>query len=250
MAGHSKWANIKHRKGRQDAKRGKMFTKATKEIMIAAKQGGGDPDMNPRLRLALAQAKAVNLPKDKVEQAIKKGTGELKGESYEELTYEGYGPGGVALLLDVATDNKNRTVAEIRHILSKHGGSLGENGSVSWIFEKKGVLIFDKTHHSEEKLMEVGIEAGAEDVKDEGETYEIHCAPEDFSDVVSAFDEAGLDYDSAEVTMLPTTTVPLDVEGGRKIMRVMDMLEDNEDVQNVYANFDIPDEVMAELEEA
>ncbi|WP_035069213.1 YebC/PmpR family DNA-binding transcriptional regulator [Nitratidesulfovibrio termitidis] len=247
MAGHSKWANIQHRKGRQDAKRGKLFTKAAKEIIIAAK-GGGDPASNARLRAAIAAAKAVNLPKDKIDNAIKKGTGELAGGDILEISYEGYGPGGVALIVEAATDNRNRTVAEVRHILSKHGGSMGEAGCVGWMFERKGVITMDGGKYTEDQVMEAALEAGADDVRDEGGTWEIHTAVADFAAVRDALEAAGLEMDSAELSMIPQNTVEVDAETGRKLMRLVDALEDNDDVQNVHANFDLPDEVLAELE--
>lgn len=247
MAGHSKWKNIQHRKGRQDAKRGKAFTKAAKEIIIAAR-GGGDPNFNARLRQAIASAKAINLPKDKIETAIKKGTGELAGETYDEITYEGYGPGGVALLIEVATDNRNRTVPEVRHMLSKAGGSMGESGCVSWMFDRKGVLTFPKEGYSEDQLMEIGLEAGAEDVVDNGDTWEVRTSPEDFEAVQQAFEQAKLTPENAELTMVPQTYVELDAANGAKMLRLIDALEDNDDVQKVHANFDLSDEVMAELE--
>lgn len=247
MAGHSKWANIKIRKGAQDAKKGKAFTRVAKEIMLAAKTGGGDVTGNPRLRTALLKAREVNLPKDKIETAIKKGTGELQAEIIDEMLYEGYGPGGVAIMIEAATDNKNRTVAEMRHILSKHGGALGETGSVGWIFSKKGVIVFPKAL-GEDKIMEVGLEAGVEDVVDDGDYYEVRTAVEDFYAAKQAFDNAGMKYESAELAMIPSTTVPLDVEGGRKVLKVTELLEENDDVQNVYTNADFPDELMAELE--
>ncbi|MEG6506980.1 YebC/PmpR family DNA-binding transcriptional regulator [Nitratidesulfovibrio sp. 1201_IL3209] len=247
MAGHSKWANIQHRKGRQDAKRGKLFTKAAKEIIIAAK-GGGDPASNARLRAAIAAAKAVNLPKDKIDNAIKKGTGELAGGDILEISYEGYGPGGVALIVEAATDNRNRTVAEVRHILSKHGGSMGEAGCVGWMFERKGVITLDGGKYTEDQVMEAALEAGADDVRDEGGTWEIHTAVADFAAVRDALEAAGMEMDSAELSMIPQNTVEVDAETGRKLMRLVDALEDNDDVQNVHANFDLPDEVLAELE--
>ncbi|MGJ3523815.1 YebC/PmpR family DNA-binding transcriptional regulator [Nitratidesulfovibrio sp. D1] len=247
MAGHSKWANIQHRKGRQDAKRGKLFTKAAKEIIIAAK-GGGDPASNARLRAAIAAAKAVNLPKDKIENAIKKGTGELAGGDILEISYEGYGPGGVALIVEAATDNRNRTVAEVRHILSKHGGSMGETGCVGWMFERKGVITLDGGKYTEDQVMEAALEAGADDVRDEGGTWEIHTAVADFAAVRDALEAVGMEMDSAELSMIPQNTVEVDADTGRKLMRLVDALEDNDDVQNVHANFDLPDEVLAELE--
>lgn len=246
MAGHSKWANIKHRKAAQDAKKGKAFTRAAKEIMLAAKTGG-DPDMNPRLRTALAAARSVNLPKDKIEQAIKKGTGELQAEALEEIVYEGYGPAGVAVMVEVATDNRNRTVAEIRHLFTKAGGNLGENGSVGWMFDKKGVIIFSAEGNSEDELMEIGLEAGAEDILSEDDSFEIRTAPEDFNDVQQAFDDAGKEYENAEISLIPQTTVDLDLDTARKVMRLIDGLEENEDVQNVSTNADFPDELMDEM---
>ena len=246
MAGHSKWANIKHRKAAQDAKKGKAFTRAAKEIMLAAKTGG-DPDMNPRLRTALAAARAVNLPKDKIELAIKKGTGELQAEALEEIVYEGYGPAGVAVMVEVATDNRNRTVAELRHAFTKSGGNLGETGSVGWMFDKKGVLIFPAEGNNEDNLMEIGLEAGAEDVLAEDESFEVRTGIEEFNDVQQAFDDAGVAYESAELTLIPQTTVDLDLETARKVLRLIDALEENDDVQNVSTNADFPDEIMEEL---
>jgi YebC/PmpR family DNA-binding regulatory protein len=246
MAGHSKWKNIQHRKGRQDLKRGKMFTKVTKEIILAAK-GGGDPDMNARLRAAIDAAKAVNLPKDKIDTAIKKGTGELASEALEEIMYEGYGPGGVAVLVEAVTDNRNRTVAEVRHILSKNGGSMGAAGCVAWMFDKKGVFTFDKAAYNEEQLLEAGLEAGVEDVFDEDESWQVQCAVEDFQNVRTAFEAAGIVFQSAELNRIPQNTVAVDADTGRKMLKLYDALDDNDDVQNVYANFDLPDELLAEM---
>jgi YebC/PmpR family DNA-binding regulatory protein len=246
MAGHSKWANIKHRKGAQDAKRGKMFTKAAKEIMLAAK-GGGDPAFNPRLRTAIAAAKAVNLPKDKIDTAIKKGTGELQSEVLEEVMYEGYGPSGVAILVEAATDNKNRTVADVRHIFSKRGGNMGESGSVAWMFDRKGMFVFSKEKYDEDTLLEFGLEAGAEDVTDEDDSLVVSCAFEDFGALQQAFDDAKMTYESAEVTMVPQNTIEVDAETGKKLLTLMEAMEDHEDVQNVHANFDLPDELLAEM---
>ena len=248
MAGHSKWHNIMHRKGRQDAKRGKLFTKAAKEIIIAAKEGGGDPDGNNRLRAAIAAAKAVNLPKDKIENAIKKGTGEIAGGDVYETFYEGYGPGGIALLVEVATDNKNRTVAEIRHILSKGGGSMGEAGCVAWMFEKKGALYFSKQAYSEEQVMEVGLEAGAEDILDDGDSFEVRTAPTDFTTVEEAFAAAGVEPESTEMRQVPQNTIDLDVEAGRKFVNLLEKLEDNDDVQNVYSNAELPEALLEEMD--
>ncbi len=242
MAGHSKWANIQHRKGRQDAKRGKLFTKAAKEIIIAAK-GGGDPAMNARLRAAIAAGKAVNLPKDKIEAAIRKGTGEDAGGDLTETFYEGYGPGGIAVMVEVATDNKNRTVAEVRHLFSKHGGSMGENGSVAWMFDHKGVISVEKNAYPEEKIMEAALEAGADDVIDDGEEWTIHTALTDFTAVRDSLETAGIVMQSAELAMVPQNLVAVDVDMGQKVLRLMDALDDNDDVQNVYANVDFPEDM-------
>ncbi len=247
MAGHSKWANIKHRKGAADARRGKIFTKLTKEIIVAARMGGGDPSANPRLRKAINAAKAENMPKDKIERAIKKGTGELEGVNYEESTYEGYGPGGAAILVESLTDNKNRAVAEIRHIFSKHGGNLGENGSVAWMFDKKGYLVIEKSAVDEDTLMETALEAGAEDVREDGDNFEVITAPEDFESVREAIEKANIANITAEVTMLPQNTTTLSGSQAEKMIRLMDALEDCDDVQKVYTNADIPDEVMEKL---
>ncbi|EFL49415.1 protein of unknown function DUF28 [Solidesulfovibrio fructosivorans JJ]] len=245
MAGHSKWHNIQARKSVQDAKKSKFFTKVTKELMLAARAGGADTALNTRLKSAIAAAKAVNLPKDKIEQAIKKGTGELAGENFDEVLYEGYGPGGVAILVEAATDNRNRTVAEVRHLLSKGGGSMGEAGCVGWMFAKKGVFSFPKESFTEEQLMEVALEHGAEDIADEGDVWEVHCAPEDFDALSGAFEAAGMTIDDAEVSMLPSNTVSLDAENGQKLIKLIDMLEDNDDVQKVHTNGDLPDELLA-----
>ena len=247
MAGHSKWHNIQHRKGRQDAKRGKIFTKVTKEIFLAARTGGGDVNVNNRLRSAIESAKAVNLPKDKIETAIKKGTGELAAENLDEVFYEGYGPGGAAMLVEAITDNKNRTVAEIRHMLSKSGGSMGESGCVAWMFDNKGVFSFEKEAYSEEDIMEAGLEAGVEDIEDDGEVWQVTSAPEDFVAVKKAYDQAGIKYVEALVTMVPRNTVDVDAETGRRLLRLYESLDDHDDVQNVYSNFELPDEVLKEL---
>ncbi|WP_319543419.1 YebC/PmpR family DNA-binding transcriptional regulator [uncultured Pseudodesulfovibrio sp.] len=246
MAGHSKWANIQHRKGRQDAKRAKFFTKAAKDIILAAKAGGGNPEDNSTLRLAIQKAKEVNLPKDKIENAIKKGTGELAGGDIMEILYEGYGPGGVAMLVDVASDNKNRIVAEIRHAFTKHGGNMAEAGAVSYLFNKKGVIIFDKEKYTEDDLMEIGLEAGAEDIIDDGDTFTVHTAPGDFMAVQQAFVDAGMEYQSAEFEQVPETLVPVDVPTGKKVMALFEALEDNDDTQKVYLNADFPDELFDE----
>lgn len=246
MAGHSKWANIQHRKGRQDAKRGKEFTKAAKEIIIAAKNGG-DPAGNPRLRAAIAAAKSINLPKDKIEAAIRKGTGQDSGGDITEIMYEGYGPGGVAVLIEVATDNRNRSVADLRHMMSKNGGSMGESGSVSWMFERKGVFIFEKTAYSEEELMEAALTAGADDLHDEGDTWEIHTSMSDFNIVREVFESDKLVMKSAELVMIPQNMISVDIETAKKVVKLLEALEDYDDVQQVYSNVDIPDEIMNEL---
>ena len=248
MSGHSKWANIQHRKGRQDAKRGKEFTKAAKEIIIAAKNGG-DPASNSRLRAAIAAAKSINLPKDKIEAAIRKGTGQDAGGDIIEINYEGYGPGGVAVIVETATDNRKRTVAEIRHLMSKGGGSMGENGCVSWKFERKGVIQFSKEKYTEDQLMEAALEAGADDLRDEGDVWEIQTAMADFNAVREAFEAAGLEMISAELNQVPQTTMEVDLETARKLLRFIELLEDNDDVQNVYSDADISDEIMAQLED-
>ena len=248
MSGHSKWANIQHRKGRQDAKRGKEFTKAAKEIIIAAKNGG-DPASNSRLRAAIAAAKSINLPKDKIEAAIRKGTGQDAGGDIIEINYEGYGPGGVAVIVETATDNRNRTVAEIRHLMSKGGGSMGENGCVSWKFERKGVIQFSKEKYTEDQLMEAALEAGADDLRDEGDVWEIQTAMADFNAVREAFEAAGLEMISAELNQVPQTTMEVDLETARKLLRFIELLEDNDDVQNVYSDADISDEIRAQLED-
>jgi YebC/PmpR family DNA-binding regulatory protein len=249
MAGHSKWANIKHRKSAEDARRGKIFTKLVKEIIVAARIGGGDPNANPRLRAAIQNAKSNNLPKDKVERSIKKGTGELEGVNYEETFYEGYGPGGAAVLVESLTDNKNRTVSDVRHIFSKHGGKLGENGSVNWMFDKKGWLAIRKSDADEETLMTAALEAGAEDIKeDDPENYEVITPPDALEEVKAALDVAGIPYENDEVTMLPQTYISLAGKEAEQMFRLMDALDDNDDVQKVYTNADIPEEVMAEMQ--
>jgi YebC/PmpR family DNA-binding regulatory protein len=245
MSGHSKWATTKHKKAAVDAKRGKIFTKITKEISVAAKLGGGDPAGNPRLRTAVAKAKAVSMPADNIKRAIQKGTGELPGVSYEEITFEGYGPAGVALMIEVMTDNRNRTVSEIRHILGKLGGNLGESGCVSWMFNKKGYLVVNQSKANEEKLMDLALDAGAEDMQTEDDNFVITMAPNDFEQVKKALEDAGIVPDAAEVTMLPQTYVKLEGKEADQMLRLMEQLEDNDDVQNVYANFDIPEEILA-----
>jgi YebC/PmpR family DNA-binding regulatory protein len=244
MSGHSKWSTIKHKKGAADAKRGKIFTRLIKEITVAARMGGGDANANPRLRAAIAAAKTENMPKDNIDRAVKKGTGELEGVSYEESTYEGYGPGGAAVLLESLTDNKNRAVADIRHIFAKNGGNLGENGCVAWMFDKKGYINVEKTAVDEDTLMETVLEAGAEDVRDDGDNFEIITAPDDFEAVKEAVEKAQVPYVEAEVTMLPQTNASLTGKDAEKMIRLMDMLEDCDDVQKVYTNADIAEDVI------
>ncbi len=247
MSGHSKWSSIKHKKGITDARRGKAFTKLIKEITVAARLGGGDPDANPRLRTAIAAAKAENMPKDNIERAVKKGTGELEGVAYEEVYYEGYGPGGAAVLVESLTDNKKRTVADIRYIFSKAGGSLGEAGCVAWMFEKKGMFVFEKGGTDEETLMEAVLDAGGEDIRDEESTFEVITSPEDFERVKKALDQRNLRYFLGEITMVPRSTVKLEDKQAEQMLRLMDNLEDSDDVQKVYSNFDIADKTLEEI---
>jgi YebC/PmpR family DNA-binding regulatory protein len=244
MSGHSKWANIKHRKGAADARRGKIFTRLIKEITMAARLGGGDASCNPRLRAAILEAKAENMPKDNIERGIKKGTGELEGVSYEEIVYEGYGPGGAAVMVESMTDNKNRAVADIRHIFSKCGGNLGENGCVSYMFDKKGLIEVDRDSVNEDTLMETALEAGAEDIREEETIFEVITEPQAFEAVKEALDAAAIKYTLAEVTMIPQTTLNLSGKEAEQMFRLMEMLEDCEDVQKLYTNADIPDDVM------
>jgi YebC/PmpR family DNA-binding regulatory protein len=245
MSGHSKWATIKHKKGATDAKRGKIFTRLIKEITIAAKTGGGDPDGNPRLRGAIAAAKAENMPSDNIKRAIQRGTGELEGISYEEITYEGYGPGGVALIVDVLTDNKNRAVSEIRHAFTKNGGNLGESNSVSWMFTKKGVITIAKSSAGEDKLTEIVLEAGAEDLSDEGENWEVLCDPKDFEAVTEALKTAKIAPEHAEVTKIASTYTKLEGTQANAMVRLLETIEDLDDTQNVYSNFDFDEDSMA-----
>ena len=244
MAGHSKWANIKHRKGAQDARRGKVFTKLIKEITVAARMGGGDPNSNPRLRRALDAAKSENMPKDNMDRAVKKGTGELEGVNYEESTYEGYGPGGAAVFVESLTDNKNRAVSEIRHCFSKCGGNMGAGGCVAWMFDNKGYLVVEKSAVGEDQLMEVALDAGAEDVREDGDNFEVITAPEDFIAVKDAIDAAEIPHIAAEVTMLPQNTTSLTGKEAQQMIRLMDMLDNCDDVQKVYTNADIPDDMI------
>ncbi|MGH9340503.1 MAG: YebC/PmpR family DNA-binding transcriptional regulator [Acidobacteriota bacterium] len=250
MSGHSKWHSIKHKKAAADAKRGRAFTRLIKEITVAARIAGGDVDSNPRLRTAVQAAKDANMPLDNIKRAVMKGTGELPGQSYEAVTYEGYGPSGVAIFIESLTDNKNRTVAEIRHILGKNGGNLGESGSVQWMFERKGYIAVSKAGASEEKLLEVTLEAGAEDLRAEGDTFEIYTAFESFDAVRSSIEGAGIPIQTAEVTMIPQNEVPLEGKKAEQMLKLIEALEDHEDVQNVYANFDIDEAEMEALASA
>ena len=245
MSGHSKWATIKHKKGATDAKRGKIFTRLIKEITIAAKSGGGDPDGNPRLRTAILAAKAENMPADNIKRAVQRGTGELEGLSYDEITYEGYGPGGVAIIIDVLTDNKNRAVSEVRHAFSKNGGNLGAEGAVSWMFSKKGVISIEKDAASEDKLMEIVLESGAEDLNDEGESWEILSDPKDFEAVVDALKAAKIPTQTAEVTKIASTYTKLEGSQASAMMRLLETIEDLDDTQNVYSNFDFDEASMS-----
>ena len=248
MSGHSKWASIKHKKGAVDAKRGKVFTKLIKEITVATRMGEKDPDSNPRLRVAIAAAKAENMPKENIERAIKKGTGDLEGSNYEEVTYEGYGPGGVAVLIEVLTDNKNRAVADVRHLFERSGGNLGEAGCVAWMFSQKGLIVFQKDQTDEDMLFELALEAGADDIEEDEKEIEVITEPSSFEQVKTAIENAGLRYTLAEITMIPKTTVKIDGKHAQQMLTLMENLEDNEDVSHVYANFDISDEVMEAIE--
>jgi YebC/PmpR family DNA-binding regulatory protein len=249
MSGHSKWAQIKHKKASTDAKRGKVFTKIVKEIAIAARIGGGDLTGNPRLRTAIDKAKEVNMPADNIKRAVMKGTGELPGVSYEEYMYEGYGPGGAAILMEILTDNKNRTVPEIRHIMTKNNGNMGEAGSVAWMFEKKGYILVEKSKIDEDTLMSAALDAGAEDLKNDPreESFEIITAPESLNKIKASLETGGIPVSLAEITMLPKNYAMLDEKHAEQMIRLIEALEDHDDVQNVYTNFDAPDEVMASI---
>ncbi len=247
MSGHSKWATIRHKKGKLDAKRGKIFTRLIRELSTAAGMGGSDPESNPRLRSAIITAKAANMPNDTIDRAIKKGAGEDEGTSYEEITFEGYGPSGVALIIETITDNRNRTVAEVRHIFDKYNGKLGANGCVSWLFDKRGLITIDKAAVDEDTLMELALETGAEDVNDEGDLWEVITTFEDFLTVKDALDQAGIVTGTAEIVMIPQTTVKLTGKPAASMIRLMDNLEDQDDAQHVWANFDISDEEMETL---
>ncbi|HOV63486.1 MAG TPA: YebC/PmpR family DNA-binding transcriptional regulator [Spirochaetia bacterium] len=242
MSGHSKWASIKHKKGALDAKRGQAFTKIIKEITVAARMGGGDVEGNPRLRTAVLKAKAINMPKDNIDRAIKKGTGELEGVNYTEITYEGYGPGGVAILVDALTDNKNRTAADVRNIFGKGGGNLGETGCVSYLFKRKGIITYDASKYTEDAILEAALEAGAEDVTSSGGTIEVVVDPDDFIRVLESLQKAGFEEDMAEITKVPEATVSLDLEKTRKVVRLIERLDEHDDVQSVATNLDIPED--------
>jgi len=246
MSGHNKWSTIKHKKGALDAKRGKIFTKLIKEISVAAKLGGSDPASNPRLRTAIDKAKSENMPKDNIERAIKKGAGEMDGVNYEEIVYEGYGPNGVAVLVEVMTDNRNRTVSEIRSIFTKHNGNMGETGCVSWMFDKKGLIVYPKSVDFD-SLFEAALEAGADDVIEQEEQIEVTTDPARFMEVRDTLEKAGFRHDSAEITMIPQTTIKLEGKAAESMLKLMDKLEDNDDVQNVYANFDISESEMEKM---
>jgi len=247
MAGHSKWANIQHRKGRQDEKRGKLWSKLSKAIIVAAQLGGGDPESNFRLRKAIDDAKAVSMPKDNIARAVKKGTGELDGGKLEEVFYEGYGPGGVAIMCEILTDNRNRTAAELRTIFTKNGGELGKTGCVAYLFERKGLVLVSTENAEEDALMEVALEAGADDVKREDEFFEVTCGPDAFSGLVTGLGSAEIKTESAQITRIPNDTIDLDASNGKQILRLMELLDDHDDVQSVSSNFNIPEEAMAEL---
>ncbi len=248
MSGHSKWASIKHKKGAADAKRGKLFTKLIREITVAARNGGGKTESNARLRLAIQRAKDANMPQENIERSIKKGTGELEGVNYEEVIYEGYGPGGIAILVEVLTDNKNRASSEVRNIFSKKGGNMAGQGSVNWMFEKKGYIVVNKSETEEDKLMDIVLDAGAEDLKAEDTTYAITTSPSDFDKVKKAVTDDKIKIEASEITNVPKNTIKVTGDNAKRVLSLVDELEDNDDVQNVYANFDIPDDVLNELE--
>jgi YebC/PmpR family DNA-binding regulatory protein len=248
MSGHSKWHTIKHKKGAADAKRGKVFTRIIKELSVAARAGGGDPDSNPRLRTIIAEAKSVNMPADNIKRAIQRGTGELPGVNYEEVTYEAYGPGGAALIIEVLTDNRNRTVGELRHTLTKYGGNLGETNSVAWMFHKKGYIVIDKTKAGEDALMTAALDAGADDLRDDGDSWEVVSPPEAFHPVLDAVKALGIEPDAAEIAMLPQNYVKLEGKAAQQMVRLMDILEDHEDSKKVWSNADIEEkEIEASL---
>jgi YebC/PmpR family DNA-binding regulatory protein len=250
MSGHSKWSTIKHKKGAADAKRGKIFTKVIKEITVAARIGGGDVDGNPRLRLAVQKAKEVNMPQENLIRAIKKGTGELEGVQYQEISYEGYGPGGVAIFMEVMTDNKNRTIGELRAVLDKNGGNMGENGCVAWIFEKKGIITIMTSEKDEEELLELVMDAGGDDLQTVDDYYEITTTVESFESVRKAIENSGIKVQAAQLTRIPQNTVNVEEKNCKSLLRLMDMLEDHDDIQKLYSNFDITDELMTIMEDS
>jgi len=248
MSGHSKWHTIKHKKGAADARRGKVFTRIIKELTVAARAGGGDPDANPRLRTVVAEAKSVNMPAENIKRAIQRGTGELPGVSYEEVTYEGYGPGGAALIIEVLTDNRNRTVGEIRHLLTKHGGNLGEANSVAWMFEKKGYIVVEKSKAAEETLMAAAIDAGADDLRDDGDNWEVVSAPDSFQQVLDAIKALGIEPAAAEIAMLPQNYVKLEGKAAHQMIKLIDVIEEHDDTKKVWSNADIEEkEIEASL---
>lgn len=247
MSGHSKWATTKRKKAVIDSKRGKIFTKITKEITVAAKIGGSDPDGNARLRTAILKAKEANMPADNIKKAVMKGTGELPGVTYEETTYEGYGPNGVAVFIEIMTDNKNRTVAEIRKTFTRHGGNMGEAGCVSWMFHKKGYIVVERSKADEDRLMFLVLDAGAEDMKSDNNNFEITTAPKDFEKVKEVLKQNNIEMSASEITMVPQSYIKLDGKEAEQMLKLMEELEDHDDVQNVYANFDIPEEIMAKV---
>jgi YebC/PmpR family DNA-binding regulatory protein len=249
MAGHSHWAGIKHKKALIDNKRGKLWSKISKTLMVAARMGGGDPAMNPRLRVPLADARAARMPKDTIERAIKKGTGELEGGNMDEVLYEGYGPAGVAVMCEILTDNRNRTAPEIRKVFEMHGGKLGATGCVAYLFDRKGLVVIPKQRADEDTLMEIAVEAGVEDVKSEEKNFELICDPDRFDDLLTALEKAGIEPDVKEITRIPLTTVDLDAENGRNVLKLLEELDDHDDVQSVSANFNIPDAVLAEIDQ-
>lgn len=245
MSGHSKWHSIKHKKAAQDAKRGKIFTKIIRELAVAARLGGGDPDVNPRLRKAIAEARAVNMPADNIKRAIKKGTGELEGTTYEEFSYEGYGPGGVAIYVEALSDNKNRTVSELRRIFSKNGGRIGESGCVAWMFKRKGYIVIEQAKASEDKLLDIALEAGAEDLREDGSNYELFTTPEKYEAVANSLKEHKIELAASNLGYIPQNYVKLKGKQAQQLLRLMEELEDHDDVQNVWANFDIEEEEIA-----
>jgi len=250
MSGHSKWHSIKHKKAAADAKRGKLFTKIIREISVAARSAGGDPETNPRLRKAITEAKAVNMPSDNIKRAIMKGTGQLEGTSYEEVSYEGYGPGGVAIYVEALSDNKNRTVSELRHIFTKNSGRIGEHGCVAWMFERKGYIVVEKAKASEDKLLEIALEAGAEDLREDGSNYEIFTPPDKYETVINSLKNSNIELAATNLAYVPKNYIKLEGKQAQQLLRLMDELEDHDDVQHVWANFDIDEEEIAQYSAA